>query len=60
MQSIIIEKRIVEPDDQIYSNERNRARLSPKSLYEQPESKEAGASIPEFLRLRQNRWALST
>lgn len=41
--------------NQIYSNERNRARLSPKSLYEQPEEREAGASIPEFLRLRQNR-----
>ena len=41
--------------NQIYSNDRNRARLSPQSLYEQSEQKEAGASIPEFLRLRQNR-----
>jgi len=41
--------------NQIYSNERNRARLSPQSLYEQSETKEVGASIPEFLRLRQNR-----
>ncbi len=41
--------------NQIYSNERNRARLSPQSLYEQSEEKQAGASIPEFLRLRQNR-----
>jgi cell division protein FtsZ len=41
--------------NQIYSNDRSRARLSPKSLYEQSEVKESGASIPEFLRLRQNR-----
>ncbi len=41
--------------NQIYSNERNRARLSPQSLYEQSETREAGASIPDFLRLRQNR-----
>ena len=41
--------------NQNYSNERNRARLSPQSLYDQSEVKEAGASIPEFLRLRQNR-----
>ena len=41
--------------NQIYSNERNRARLSPKSLYEQSEARDTGASIPEFLRLRQNR-----
>ena len=41
--------------NQIYSNDRNRGRLSPQSLYEQPEVREAGASIPEFLRLRQNR-----
>jgi len=41
--------------NQIYSNERNRARLSPQSLYEQSEVRESGASIPEFLRLRQNR-----
>ena len=41
--------------NQIYSNDRNRARLSPQSLYEQSEGREAGASIPEFLRLRQNR-----
>jgi len=41
--------------NQIYSNERNRARLSSQSLYEQSEIKESGASIPEFLRLRQNR-----
>ena len=40
--------------NQIYSSERNRARLSPQSLYEQSEIKEAGASIPDFLRLRQN------
>ena len=41
--------------NQTYSNERTRGRLSPQSLYEQSEVKEAGASIPEFLRLRQNR-----
>ena len=41
--------------NQIYSSERNRGRLSPKALYEQPDVKESGASIPEFLRLRQNR-----
>ena len=41
--------------NQIYSNERTRARLSPQSLYEQSEVREAGASIPDFLRLRQNR-----
>ena len=41
--------------NQIYSNEKNRARLSPQSLYEQSEVKQSGASIPEFLRLRQNR-----
>ena len=40
---------------QIYSSDRNRARFSPQSVYEQSEVKEAGASIPEFLRLRQNR-----
>ena len=41
--------------NQIYSNDRTRARLSPQSLYDQSEVREAGASIPEFLRLRQNR-----
>ena len=41
--------------NQIYSNERTRARLSPQSLYEQSDVREAGASIPDFLRLRQNR-----
>ena len=41
--------------NQIYSNERTRTRLTPQSLYEGSENREAGASIPEFLRLRQNR-----
>tara|TARA_B100000965_G_scaffold170852_1_gene142627 strand:+ start:437 stop:949 length:513 start_codon:yes stop_codon:yes gene_type:complete len=42
--------------NQIYSNDRNRSRLSStQSLYEQSEVKQAGAAIPEFLRLRQNR-----
>jgi len=32
-----------------------RTRATPKSIYEQSDSKEGGASIPEFLRLRQSR-----
>ena len=36
-------------------NQRTRSRISSQSLYNQDETKETGANIPEFLRLRQNR-----
>tara|TARA_Y100001968_G_scaffold332531_1_gene391027 strand:+ start:37 stop:1161 length:1125 start_codon:yes stop_codon:yes gene_type:complete len=40
---------------QSYNNPRARNRINPQSLYNQDETKETGASIPEFLRIRQNR-----
>ncbi len=40
---------------QAYNNQRVRGRINPQSLYEPAEIKESGASIPEFLRLRQLR-----
>ncbi len=40
---------------QPYRNQRSRNKLSNQSLYNQSEVKEPGASIPEFLRLRQIR-----
>ena len=39
--------------NQPYRNQKAGAQLSPQSLYRQAKNKEAGASIPEFLRLRQ-------
>ena len=41
--------------EKAYNNQRSRARMAPQSLYEQTDIKETGASIPEFLRLRQIR-----
>jgi len=40
---------------QAYNNQRNRPRVASQSLYDQSDLKETGASIPEFLRLRQIR-----
>ena len=40
---------------QEYNGEKSRARSTHKSVFEQRDTREAGASIPEFLRLRQNR-----
>ena len=39
--------------NQPYRNQKPGAQLSSQSLYRQAKNKEAGASIPEFLRLRQ-------
>ena len=41
--------------NQPYKNQRIGSKLSPQSLYRQNTNKEPGASIPEFLRLRQIR-----
>ena len=41
--------------NQIYRNQKARNRLNPQSIYSQNQIKEPGASIPEFLRLRQLR-----
>ncbi len=41
--------------NQPYRSQRGRNKLATPSLYNQPENKEPGASIPEFLRLRQVR-----
>ena len=40
---------------QTYNSQNIRSKSTPKSIYEQNPNREAGASIPEFLRLRQNR-----
>ena len=40
---------------QSYNNPRSRNRMNPQGLYTPEETKESGASIPEFLRIRQNR-----
>ena len=41
--------------NQSYKNQRSRNKMTPQNLYSQREVKEPGASIPEFLRLRQMR-----
>ncbi len=40
---------------QVYNKQKTGTKLSPQSLYKNSNNKEAGASIPEFLRLRQLR-----
>ncbi len=46
--------------NQPYRNQKSRNKINMQSLYNQTEVKEPGASIPEFLRLRQNRKELDS
>ena len=41
--------------NQPYRNQKSRSKLNPQMIYNQQTAKEPGASIPEFLRLRQLR-----